>query len=171
VSAIAGGWQVQGVYQVQSGQPLNFNPGSTSPIYNGANPVDSAWGRSGYKKSIAKPGVAGFWFDRSNWLQTTSGCASGVCTNVLPNQYQIRTFPIRFSGLRADFLNQFDLGVQRNFPLWRESQLQIRVEAINALNHPVYTAPSTDWTSSSFGQITTQANQPRVYQFGAFIRF
>lgn len=171
VSAIAGGWQVQGVYQVQSGQPLNFNPGSTSPIYNGANPVDSAWGRSGYKKSIAKPGVAGFWFDRSNWLQTTSGCASGVCTNVLPNQYQIRTFPIRFTGLRADFLNQFDLGVQRNFPLWRESQLQIRVEAINALNHPVYTAPNTDWTSSSFGQITTQANQPRVYQFGAFIRF
>ncbi|MCU1323443.1 MAG: hypothetical protein JWM43_3092 [Acidobacteriaceae bacterium] len=170
-SAVIGGWQVQGVYQVQSGQPLNFNPGNTSPLYNGVNPVDSAWGRSGYKKSIAKPGVAGFWFDRSNWLQTTSGCATAVCSNVLPNQYQIRTFPIRFSGLRSDFLNQFDLGVQRNFPLWRESQLQIRMEAINALNHPVYTAPSTDWTSSSFGQITTQANQPRVYQFGAFIRF
>jgi len=170
-SAIVSGWQVQGVYQVQSGQPLNFNPGNTSPIYNGDNPVDSAWGRSAYKKSIPGAGKAGFWFDRTNWLQTTSGCNSGVCTNVLPNQYQIRTFPIRFSGLRSDFLNQFDLGVQRNFPLWRESQLQFRVEAINALNHPVYTAPNTDWTSSSFGQITTQANQPRVYQFGAFVRF
>lgn len=171
VSSIIGGWQVQGVYQVQSGQPLNFNPGSTSPIYNGTNPVDSAWGKSAYKKSIPGAGKAGFWFDRTNWLQTTSGCNSGVCTNVLPNQYQLRTFPIRFSGLRADFLNQFDLGVQRNFPLYRESQLQFRVEAINALNHPVYTAPNTDWTSSSFAQITTQANQPRVYQFGAFVRF
>lgn len=168
-SAVIGGWQVQGVYQVQSGQPLNFNPSSTSPIYTGNNPVDSAWGRAKYKSTI-QPGKAGYWFDKSKWISKTT-CTTGVCTDAVPNQYQIRTFPIRFTGLRSDFLNQFDLGVQRNFPVWREAQLQIRAEAINALNHPVYSAPNTDWTSSSFAQITTQANQPRVYQFGAFVRF
>lgn len=172
VRAIISGWQMQGLYQVQSGQPLSFNPESTSPVYTGSNPVNSAWGRGGYKKSI-QPGQAGYWFNIANWLTNTSssGCTTNLCPGVLPNSYQVRTFPIRFDGLRADFLNQFDAGVQRNFAVWRETQLQFRGEAINALNHPVYSAPSTDWTNKAFGQITSQANQPRVYQFSAFLRF
>ena len=83
--------------------------------------------------------------------------------------------PIRFDSLRADFLNQFDAAVQRNFSLSRLYEplsLQIRVDMINALNHPVYNCtPVTDWTSATFGNITSQANQPRIYQFEAFIRF
>jgi Carboxypeptidase regulatory-like domain len=187
VSAITGGWQVQGVYQVQSGQPLSFNPGglatsgTTSPLYLGSNPVDSAWGRSGYKKSIASPTSAGNWFNTTNWVTTTSTTAtSGKIANVTPNQYQIRTFPIRFDGLRADFLNQVDAAVQRNFSLSRIYEplvLQFRVDLINALNHPVYggsgtnSNPVTDWTSSTFAEVTAQENQPRIYQFEAFIRF
>ena|SRR5258707_5379640 len=76
----------------------------------------------------------------------------------------------RFSAT-TNFLNRLDAGVQRNFTVFEQLQLQVRTEAIDMLNHPVYTAPSTDWTSTSFGQITMQANQPRVYQFGAFLRF
>jgi hypothetical protein len=73
--------------------------------------------------------------------------------------------------LRADNLNQFDAGVQRNFPVWREVQLQLRAEGINVLNHPVYSAPNTDPTNNAFGTITSQANQPRVWQFSGFLRF
>jgi hypothetical protein len=174
VSGIVGGWQMQGVYQVQSGQPLSFQPStSTSPLYNGTNPANSAWGRAAYKKSIPGSGKAGNWINTSDWVTTTSAPASctGICAGVVPNAYQLRTFPIRFTSLRADFLNQFDAGIQRNFALYKTLQLQVRGEAINVLNHPVYAAPSTDWTKSSFGQITAQANQPRVYQFGAFVRF
>jgi len=187
LSAITGGWQVQGVYQVQSGQPLSFNPGglatsgTTSPLYLGSNPVNSAWGRPGYKSSITAPGSAGNWFNTANWVTTTSTTAtSGRIPNVTPNQYQIRTFPIRFDGLRADFLNQFDTAVQRNFSLARIYEplvLQLRVDLINAFNHPVYggsgtnSNPVTDWTSSTFAEVTAQENQPRIYQFEAFIRF
>jgi len=161
---IVAGWQVQGVYQIQSGQPLNFTPASTNPVYQGANPADSAWSRAHYKSTISGPGSggAGFWFDRSKWVQSTA---------LLPNQYQIRAFPIRYATLRADYLNQFDGGLQRTFALPNHLQMQIRGEAINALNHPVYAAPNTDWTNSAFAQITSQANQSRVLQFGAFIRF
>jgi hypothetical protein len=174
ISKAIGGWQIQAVYQVQSGQPLNFAPSTTtSPLYNGNNPADSAWGKTGYKRSIPGGGQAGTWFDTANWVRTTAAPAScaSICSGVVPNAYQIRTLPIRFTRLRADFLNQFDAGVQRNFAVYKEAQLQLRVEAINFLNHPVYTAPNTDWTSSAFGSITTQANQSRVYQFGAFLRF
>lgn len=174
LSAFIGGWQVQGVYQVQSGQPLSFNPTSNSPLYTAGNPVTSAWGRGGYQAD-AKPGVAGHWFNTAPWVKATGNTSStGVDTTALPGQYQVRTFPIRFDGLRADFLNQADLGVQRNFSLARfyePLQLQFRAEMTNLLNHPVYNSPSTDYTSSSFGTITSQANQPRIYQFVAFVRF
>jgi hypothetical protein len=185
-SAIAGGWQVQGVYQVQSGQPLSFNPaslatsGTSLPVYLGANPNDSAWGRSGYKKSITTASSAGNWFNTANWATTTSKATSGQISGVYGNQYQIRALPIRFDGLRADFLNQFDAAVQRNFSLSRLYEplaLQFRVDMINVLNHPVYGSngtnsnPVTDWTNTTFGEVTSQANQPRIYQFEAFVRF
>ncbi len=177
LSQILGGFQVQGVYQVQSGQPLNFNPASTSPLYIGpGDPTQSAWGRNGFKSSSNNLTATGNWFNTANWVKATSpgSITSGVVPNVVPNQFQVRTMPIRFDTLRADFLNQFDAAVQRNFSLSRlyeTASVQIRIDAINALNHPVYNTPNTDWTNSAFGQITSQANQPRIYQFEAFIRF
>ncbi|GGA68285.1 hypothetical protein GCM10011507_19750 [Edaphobacter acidisoli] len=174
VSAITGGWQVQGVYQVQSGQPLSFT-GSSLPIYLGTgSPSNSAWGRSGYKKSISGPGNPGNWFNTADWATTTSKATSGLIPGVYGNQYQIRTMGLRFDGLRADFLNQFDGAIQRDFSLSRVYEplvLQIRGDFINAFNHPVYSAPSSDWTNSTFGEITAQGNQPRIYQFEAFLRF
>jgi hypothetical protein len=177
VSQVIGGWQVQGVYQVQSGQPLSFNPASTSPLYIGPGyPTNAAWGRPGFKASSSDLTTTGNWFNKSYFSTTTAvtAGATGVVAGVTPNQYQVRNFPIRFTRLRADFLNQADVAIQRNFSLSRvyeSASLQVRLDAINALNHPVYNTPSTDWTNSTFGQITSQANQPRIYQFEAFIRF
>ena len=79
---------------------------------------------------------------------------------------------MRFGTLRGDFLNQIDMGVQRQFKVTRYGTVQFRCEAINLLNHPVYSLPSSaDPNSSSWDAVTGQANQPRVYQFAAFIRF
>ncbi len=178
ISAVVGGWQAQGVYQVQSGQPLSFTPSTGSgPLYLGSgSPGSSNWGRAAYKRSIPGPGQAGYWFDTSKFVTNTAytvtaGQPLPNPATAVPNQYQIRTFPIRFDNLRGDFLNQADVGVQRNFHLYESLQMQFRGEAINLLNHPVYALPNTDWTNRAFGQITSQANQPRVYQFSAFVRF
>jgi hypothetical protein len=183
VSQIIGGWQVQGVYQVQSGQPLSFNPSTSGgPLYLGSgSPANSAWGRAGFKASSKNLTTTGNWFNKADWSTTTAtSVTSGVVAGVTPNAYQIRTLPIRFDSLRADFLNQFDAALQRNFSLSRlyeSASLQFRIDMINVLNHPVYggsgtnSNPVTDWTSATFGQVSAQENQPRIYQFEAFIRF
>jgi hypothetical protein len=36
--------------------------------------------------------------------------------------------------------------------------LELRIEALNAFNHPQFGAPNTTIGSSIFGQITSQAN-------------
>jgi hypothetical protein len=183
VSQIIGGWQVQGVYQVQSGQPLEFDPaslqtsGTSLPVYLGpGTPATAAWGRQGFKGSSN-----GTWFNTSYFVTKTGSTSStGQQPGLYGTQYQVRTLPIRFDSLRSDFLNQFDAAVQRNFSLsklYEPLSLQFRVDMINALNHPVLggSGPNhtvvTDWTSSTFGQVTAQENQPRIYQFEAFLRF
>ena len=183
VSQIIGGWQVQGVYQVQSGQPLEFDPaslqtsGTSLPVYLGpGTPASAAWGRQGFKNS-----ANGTWFNTNNFATTTgSSSSTGQQPGLYGTQYQVRNLPIRYDSLRSDFMNQLDAAVQRNFSLsklYEPLALQVRVDMVNALNHPVLggSGPNktvvTDWTSSTFGQVTSQQNQPRIYQFEAFLRF
>lgn len=183
ISQIIGGWQVQGVYQVQSGEPLEFDPatlqtsGTTLPVYTGpGTPVNAAWGRQGFKSSSTLS-----WFNTSYFATKTGSTSStGLQPGLYGTQNQIRTMPIRFDSLRGDFMNQFDAALQRNFSLSRLYEplaLQFRVDMINVLNHPVLGGSGhnsmvvTDWTSSTFGQVTAQENAPRIYQFDAFIRF
>jgi hypothetical protein len=168
---------------VQSGQPLEFDPaslqtsGTSLPVFLGSgNPGSAAWGRQGFKNSSNDT-----WFNTSDFATTTgSSTSSGQQPGLYGTQYQLRTFPIRFDNLRSDFLNQLDTAVQRNFSLsklYEPLVVEIRLDMVNALNHPVLggSGPNhtvvTDWTSSTFGQVTAQENQPRIYQFEAFIRF
>lgn len=199
LARIVGNWQVQGIYQIQSGKPISFD--KANYVYTKGDPNDAAWGRSGYKKDFQYTATsvksAGHWFDTSGFLtsSTTPTCqwtkmegtkqvpitpcadpdtgAHGVYDSVIPNTgIQFRTFPLRFPGIRSDHMNELSIGVQRNFNLLENVKLQMRAEATNALNHAVYSGPaSVDPTNKSFGQVTGQANQPRVIQFAGFIRF
>jgi len=42
---------------------------------------------------------------------------------------------------------------------------QLRIEAFNLFNTPQFGGPNTSVTSSSFGIVTSQANDPRDLQF------
>jgi hypothetical protein len=57
----------------------------------------------------------------------------------------------------------FDAELSRSFKVWESQSLQLRFEAFNALNHPVFNNPTTTLTSSNFGRILA-ANNPRILQ-------
>jgi hypothetical protein len=149
VSKVVGGWQVQGIYTAQSGAALGFG----NAIFLGD------------LKNIPLPK------DQRNvnrWFNVDAGFNRITAQQLASN---IRTLPSRFSGIRADGPNNWDLSVIKNTSLSERTQLQFRAEAINALNHPQFTAPNTTPTSTAFGTVSGEFAWPRVIQFGLKVLF
>lgn len=83
----------------------------------------------------------------------------------------VRTFPIRFSGVRVAPLNNWDISMIKNTSITEGIQLQVRVEAINAFNHTQFMPPNTSPTSTAFGQVNDERAWPRVVQLGMKVLF
>jgi hypothetical protein len=146
LSQLIGGWQVQGIYTAQSGAALGFgNAIFTGNLHDIALPKD--------QRNVDR------WFNIDAGFERNTARQFASNTN-------IRTFPSRFSGVRADGPNNWDLSIIKNTRLREGMQLQFRGEAINALNHPQFTAPNTSPTSTAFGRVTGEFAWPRVIQFG-----
>ena len=149
VSQLISGWQLQGIYTRQSGAPLGFG----NSIFFGD------------LKNVPLPGDQR---SANRWFNTDAGFERNN-QRVLSANY--RTFPSRFSGIRADGPNNWDISVLKNTRLTETAQLQFRAEAINAMNHPQFTAPNTTPTSTAFGTVTGEFAWPRVVQFGLKVLF
>ena len=66
----------------------------------------------------------------------------------------------------------FDFSVFRQFPLGEAKSLEIRIEAFNAFNSPVYGIPGRNFSGTgTFGRVLRTANDPRILQLGAKIVF
>ncbi len=148
VSTAISGWQMQGIYTYQSGQALGF----------------------GNAILLCGPGDITLSPDQrtvKNWFNTS-------CFNRTSNQQlasNIRTVSTRFSGIRGPSLNNFDLSFIKNTRIREGVRLQFQAEAINALNHPQFTNPTTTPTSSAFGQVTGTFSWQRVIEFGMKLSF
>jgi hypothetical protein len=60
----------------------------------------------------------------------------------------------------------WDISVFKTFSIAEKYKAQFRAEALNALNTPLFRAPNTAFGNSAFGQVTSQANFPRLIQLG-----
>jgi hypothetical protein len=135
LNGIAGGWQVQGTYEGQSGQALGFG----NAIFNGdLNAIPLPVG----ERSVERWFNVNAGFERDNSKQLGNN---------------IRTFPSRFTGIRTDGINNFDLSAFKHFQLTERFKMQFRVETFNALNHPQFAAPNTAPGNSAFGSITAES--------------
>ena len=128
------GWQVEGAYEGQSGNPLGFG----SAIFNG-NLKDIVLPVS--ERSVER------WFNVNAGFERASNKQLGS---------NIRTAPLRYSGIRGDGINNFDLSMMKKFKLSERVTMHFRLEGINALNHVQFADPNTTPTSTAFGTITAE---------------
>src|SRR5204862_3727456 len=93
------------------------------------------------------------------------------------NSFGIRNVPTTLGNLRNQPYSIANLSLTKNFRVGEGKRLQIRAEAINALNHPYFGSGiglnpgSTAAPNSAFGFVTSQRNNPRDIQLGAKFTF
>ncbi|MBS1875883.1 MAG: TonB-dependent receptor [Acidobacteria bacterium] len=152
---LVGGWEVSGIWSIQSGFPLPWG----NVIYYG-DPKDILL-------PVGQRSVD-HWFNITNFEMASAKQLLST---------QLRTWPFRFSTLRGPRQNNVDLALLKQTRIGEGKNIEFRAEALNAANHPLFPNPSMSQTvaqtvkDTGFGQISasTQSNYARRLQLS--IRF
>ena len=152
---------MNGIMSVMSGTPIN--------IVQNAAPTLNAAGSAQYPDRV-KPSVKildgigsnNLYFDTSAYAQVNIPAGQ-------PQRFgNSGRNPIRGPG----FFN-IDSGLFRTLTLTERVRLQIRIEALNVLNHPNFQNPGGDISNAgTFGHVTaTTGTGERTLRFGARLSF
>ncbi|MCU1320642.1 MAG: Carboxypeptidase regulatory-like protein [Acidobacteriaceae bacterium] len=150
---VIGGWQINFIFTARSGQPFSIN--AAGDIANTGN--GSTYERANLVGDPKLPGRnAAMWFNTAAFQVPTSGTYGNSSRNML----------------RSQGLWNLDTSLFRNFPIYREMNLNLRAESFNLANHPTLGVPaSTITTASTFGKVTSVIGNQRLLQFAAKITF
>jgi len=150
INALIGGWQIEGTYVYQSGFPVAF---ASDAFYLGG------------KISIPNSQrTLTHWFNTDAFvnvlgttLPTCQSAPTGSANCATPVNH-VRTLPLRFADVRTDPINNADLGLRKDIRLNETMKVQLRMEFLNAFNHPLLNGlslmPVVNPSSATFGQVT-----------------
>ena len=160
LDAVFGGWKTNGVWRVAGGRPLAFSTydGTSIPTYGAQRP-----------NIVAKPKRTGG--KDSTWI---NAYVSNPDALVLPPVYTLGDVPRVTGTIRSPLSFNTSMSVNKDFSLSRVHEgmkLELRLEAENALNHPVFGTPDTSVDDPNFGVISYTANSPRQVQLGVKVVF
>ena len=154
VDAIIGGWQIEGTYTYQSGFPLRF---ANDAFYLGGK---IAIPRG--EQNVAR------WFNTSAFVSVVGGnptCGAnptGSANCATPVDH-LRTLPFYFADVRSDPINNADLGLRKDIHIREGMKVQLRMEFINAFNHPLLNTGTAGVVmnpgSATFGQVVASNQQ------------
>jgi len=144
---LAGGWQLGGVFQRQSGQPIGWG----QVLFTGDS---STLGLSKDERSCDR------WFNTAIFNRNSAQQLA----------YNVRTFPYRFSHVRLDSQRRWDFSLIKNFRVKEGLTMRFRADTFNAMNEVVLRGPQTGPTNTAFGTITAQ-EPPRSWQFTLNLSF
>lgn len=149
---IIGGWQVNGILNYQSGEPIGVGANNTLPLFNSRNLPNVVPGANPFatEKSSFDPGKDVLL--NLGAFTEPAAFTFGNAGSVLPNARTFRLF------------NE-DFGIMKRTYIKEGMNIEFRFEMFNAFNRVRFGAPATNISDPfNFGKVTSQANQPRTAQ-------
>ena len=173
---VLGGWSVAPLYRFQSGQPWDM-PGNVD-LAPGINLSDVSLG--GHKEGQfiygVKPCVGNYNPTTGNYDLESYSIAYG-CTQpyfLIRQTYQRRTAMFRYDEFRRPIYWEVDANFAKMVQITNKVRFQVRIEAFNLFNSPMYDEVQyvQDTSSADFGRINrnttggAQSNFQRFVQLG-----
>jgi len=150
-SAILGGWQLTNIVSLSSGFPRDPATGQDRANTGSTNRPDLVSGQD----PNSGPKTIQQWFNTAAFVIQPQ-FAYGDST--------------RNSILGPGVFN-FDMSILRNFTLGGSRSLQLRLEAFNVFNQPVWQDPNTSVNAALYGQINSTRKPMREMQIGVKFGF
>lgn len=161
-SLLLNNWEFAPLLHIQSGAPFNVSAGqdvSLTDVGNDRPSLVPGVPLYLHKKLLSGNGQSNRGYLNPAAFVPNANAVTGTYGNVSRNAFR---GPSNF---------QFDAQISRIFPIHESLNTTLRLEAFNVLNHPNFKNPSSTLTSSTFGQISSQANEARVFQGSIKINF
>lgn len=128
---VLGGWQTTGIFTFKQGFPLSISsPGNGLDYFGAGQHVDVV---GSYKISHQS---------RTEWFNNTPPGLSGAAFQPAAS-WTLGNAPRFFSDLRSPHYNNWDIGIQKNFPIRESARVEFRLDMFNAFNHANFYAPNT----------------------------
>jgi hypothetical protein len=143
LDGIIGGWTMNFIYRYNSGNPVGG--------------IDAVFSCGSLLVADQIP---------SEWFNNNKTCYKARAS------YTLRTAPDRYPWLRQMDNTTVSLAGAKTFQVTERWRFNLRGEAFNLLNHPLYAAPDTKYTDARFGMLPlAQQNFPRLIQVSAKLLF
>ena len=164
---IIGGWKTNGIWEIHSGRPLQFfvsNGGIPLPTYGPQRPNFFGMPRRNY-------GSDGVWV---NNFFANAGNSLPNSSIQAPAPFTLGDAPRTTADIRTPLSFTSDLSIAKQFLLSNVHEgirMELRLEAQNAFNHPVFGSPDMGIGDGDFGVINYLAVGPRQCQLAVKISF
>jgi hypothetical protein len=167
--ALSRGWQVSGIYNVQTGFPFSITSpygtlpygigGAVRPNFIQKAPRNSNHGSSQFFTNDVLANPNNYWSIPTTTSPTGIGTVQTAPGNLGRNTY-----------IGPGWWN-LDFSVSKDTTFVHETKLQLRAEFFNIFNHTTFASPGGQITSSTFGVSNLTENNERQIQLAARVLF
>jgi hypothetical protein len=179
VDRLLGGYTMGAIVTWTTGVPWNVAAGrstfNSATANNGAKLVGISF--EDFKKNVGifkTPG--GVLFINPNLLDLTFNAAGQISRSTLKVGLMAAPAPGTFGDFPVNSLSgpqyfNFDMSVTKRIPITETVKFEIKVTAINILNHPNFVYGTQNFDSTTFGVISGQRGDVRSINFIGQLRF
>lgn len=161
LKVVAGGWQMSGVIQFQTGAPFTIT--RTDDYLGIGSSNDKPWnlnGQTDLKKEFSHETAAGNFVGVSTYYFNPKPggtiWATKPANGTLPNQNR-NSIPFNNVGFQ-----NWNIAMFKSFRFTESQALQFRFEAFNFPNHPNWGGVDANPTSVSFGMVTGKSSERNI---------